>query len=65
MFTLDPLRFPLEKMRELVSYLHDHNQHYVVMVDPAVAYKNNSAYEIGLKDDVFLRYDNGTIYNGT
>ena len=30
-FTLDPDRFPLPKMRELVTYLHDHDQHYVVM----------------------------------
>jgi alpha-glucosidase len=36
-FTLDPERFPLEKMRELVTYLHSHNQHYIVMVDPAVS----------------------------
>lgn len=25
-FTLDPERFPLEKMRELVNYLHQHQQ---------------------------------------
>ena len=25
-FTLDPLNFPLEKMQELVTYLHDHDQ---------------------------------------
>lgn len=36
-FTLDPDRFPLEKMRELVNYLHRHHQHYIVMVDPAVS----------------------------
>lgn len=36
-FTLDPERFPLERMRELVNYLHDHDQHYIVMVDPAVS----------------------------
>lgn len=36
-FTLDPERFPLGKMRELVDYLHDHDQHYIVMVDPAVS----------------------------
>lgn len=36
-FTLDPLRFPTHKMRELVSYLHAHDQHYIVMVDPAVS----------------------------
>lgn len=36
-FTNDPARFPLEKVRELVDYLHDHDQHYIVMVDPAVS----------------------------
>ena len=36
-FTLDPKRFPLHKMRELVDYLHDHDQKYIVMVDPAVS----------------------------
>lgn len=36
-FTLDPERYPLEKMRELVDYLHKHDQHYIVMVDPAVS----------------------------
>lgn len=36
-FTLDPERFPLNKMRELVTYLHRHDQKYIVMVDPAVS----------------------------
>lgn len=36
-FTLDDERFPLEKMRELVSYLHKNDQHYIVMVDPAIS----------------------------
>lgn len=36
-FTLDDERFPLDKMRELVSYLHKNDQHYIVMVDPAVS----------------------------
>lgn len=36
-FTNDPERYPLEKVRELVDYLHDHDQHYIVMVDPAVS----------------------------
>jgi hypothetical protein len=34
-FTLDPERFPLHLVRELVDYLHAHQQHYIVMVDPA------------------------------
>lgn len=63
-FTLDPIRFPLEKMRELISTLHARQQHYVLMVDPAVAYLNNSAYDNGLSSGIFLKYPNGSIYNG-
>ena len=63
-FTLDPDRFPLEKVREVVEYLHDRDQHYIVMVDPAVAYQNYSAYSNGVDLDVWLKYDNGTIYEG-
>lgn len=41
-FTLDPNRFQLHLMQELVTYLHEHQQHYIVMVDPAVAYQVGS-----------------------
>lgn len=41
-FTLDPERFPREKMRELVSHLHDNDQKYIVMVDPAVSVSGKS-----------------------
>lgn len=27
-FTVDPDYFPLDRMRDIVSYLHSHNQHY-------------------------------------
>ena len=27
-FTTDPQYFPVEKMREIVTYLHDHDQQY-------------------------------------
>lgn len=54
-FTLDPDRFPLEKMRELVNYLHRHHQHYIVMVDPAVSDSGESERNIidrvGMKKD--------------
>lgn len=63
-FTLDPLRFPLPKMRELVTHLHDANQHYVVMVDPAVAYQDYPAFNNGVSRDVFLKLANGSIYQG-
>lgn len=63
-FTLDPERFPLPLVRQLVDHLHAHQQHYVVMVDPAVGYQNNSAYDNGVELDVFQKFDNGSIYLG-
>ncbi|KAK6823973.1 maltase-glucoamylase sucrase-isomaltase lysosomal acid alpha-glucosidase [Aspergillus parasiticus SU-1] len=63
-FSLDPDRFPLEKMRELVGYLHDHGQHYIVMVDPAVSVSDNGAFNRGLEQGVFLKTQNGSLYKG-
>ncbi|KAJ5682906.1 alpha/beta-glucosidase agdC [Penicillium macrosclerotiorum] len=63
-FTLDPQRFPLDKMRELVTYLHKHNQHYIVMVDPAVSKSDNGAFNRGNDDGVFLYRDDETLYEG-
>ncbi|KAJ5088564.1 alpha/beta-glucosidase agdC [Penicillium angulare] len=63
-FTLDPLRFPLEKMTELVNYLHKHNQHYIVMVDPAISDIDNEAYNRGRVRNVFLSRDENDIYEG-
>ncbi|KAK0258364.1 hypothetical protein LTR35_018165 [Friedmanniomyces endolithicus] len=63
-FTLDPDRFPLHLMQELVTYLHDHQQHYVVMVDPAVAYQPYPAFQNGVADDAFLKVANGSVYKG-
>ena len=63
-FTLDPLRFPLQKMREFVNYLHQHNQHYVMMVDPAVAYQDYDAFNNGVNAGAFLKRSDGSIYQG-
>ena len=63
-FTLDTDRFPLEKVQELVTYLHDHNQHYIMMVDPAVAYQDYDAFNKGADAGIFLKYANGTIFQG-
>ncbi|KAI1380693.1 glycoside hydrolase family 31 protein [Hypoxylon crocopeplum] len=64
-FSLDPDRFPLHKMRELVDYLHAHNQHYVVMVDPAVAYQDfPAAFQRGVDDNIFLLRENGSVWKG-
>ncbi|KAK3213510.1 hypothetical protein GRF29_28g146154 [Pseudopithomyces chartarum] len=63
-FTLDPERFPLEMVRELVSYLHAHQQHYVVMVDPATWRGDYEAYNEGVDRDIFQKLPNGEIYVG-
>ncbi|KAL4795719.1 glycosyl hydrolases family 31-domain-containing protein [Aspergillus venezuelensis] len=63
-FTLDPERFPLDLMRELVDYLHDHGQHYIVMVDPAVSVSDNPGYNRGVEQDIFLKTQNGSLYEG-
>lgn len=62
-FTLDEDRYPLELMRELVSTLHERQQQYIVMVDPAVAYQDYDAFNNGVEDDIFMK-KNGSIYKG-
>ncbi|KAF2744056.1 glycoside hydrolase family 31 protein [Sporormia fimetaria CBS 119925] len=58
-FTLDALRFPLHKMRELVNTLHERNQRYVLILDPAIpATLNLSEYQPyarGKELDIFLK----------
>lgn len=61
-FTLDEGNFPLARVREIVDYLHSHDQHYVVMVDPAVAYTDYPTFNRGVEDGVFLKENNGSIY---
>lgn len=63
-FTVDPDRFPLPKIRAVVDYLHEHDQRYIVMVDPAIAYVESGTLDRGLDDDVFLLRSNGSVWLG-
>ncbi|KAF1813958.1 alpha-glucosidase [Eremomyces bilateralis CBS 781.70] len=63
-FTLDPERFSLPLMRELISYLHDHQQSYIVMVDPAIAYEDYEAFNKGVELDVFMKIEDASIFQG-
>lgn len=72
-FTLDPYRFPIDLVRQLVNYLHGHDQHYIVMVDPAVAWQPNQTdpfndgsevYNSGLDAEAYLTFENGSVYRG-
>ena len=62
-FTLGP-RFPLDRMRSFVNDLHAKDQHYIVMVDPAVAYQDYAAFNNGKDADIFLKF-NQSIYKGS
>ena len=60
-FTTDPERFPLSKMRELVSTLHSRDQRYVLILDPGVhAVGNYTPYEKGHEMEVFLKGADGS-----
>jgi alpha-glucosidase len=63
LFTLGQ-RFPLDKMRKLVDDLHSKDQHYIVVVDPAVAAQDYDAYNNGVKADVFLKRADGSLFEG-
>lgn len=64
-FTLDPERFPADLVKDLVDTIHARDQHYIVMVDPAVYYKeSNPALDEGLRYDIFMKESNGTDYAG-
>jgi alpha-glucosidase len=63
-FTLDPDRFPLTKMREIVDLLHERDQKYIMMIDPAVAYQPYAAFQRGVDMNIFLKEANGSIAKG-
>lgn len=63
-FSLDPERFPIDTVRELVDKLHDNNQHYIVMVDPALGYQDTAPVQRGLDDNIFLLRENGSVWIG-
>ncbi|KAH8168005.1 hypothetical protein CIB48_g236 [Xylaria polymorpha] len=64
-FTTDPEKYPLDKMRELVDELHQRGQKYVMMLDPGVHYSDNYApYSRGKEVDAFIKADDGSLYRG-
>lgn len=63
-FSLDEENFPIEKTRQLVKYLHDRDQHYIVMIDPAVAEHDYRPYKKGIEDGIFVKDHNGNPFRG-
>lgn len=56
-FTFDPVNFPLSEMQALVSSLHNNDQYFVPIVDPAIFMNdtNYGTYTRGLQQDVYVR----------
>ncbi|OAA74959.1 alpha-glucosidase [Akanthomyces lecanii RCEF 1005] len=63
-FSLDPVNYPLDKVRALVDKLHANNQHYMMMVDPAVARRDYKPYNDGVKMDTLMKESNGSVWTG-
>ncbi len=63
-FSLDPVHYPLAKVRALVDQLHKNNQHYIMMVDPAVASRDYKPYNDGVKMDALVKESNGSVWTG-
>lgn len=65
-FTTDPKTF--SNLPDVVADLHNHNQHYVSMIDPAISSSQPSGsyppYDDGVKEDVFIKDVNGKILIG-
>lgn len=64
LFTLDPERYPLELVRDMISYLHERQQHYIVMVNSAVWAGDNDVYNEGVEQNVWQVRENGSEYQG-
>ena len=65
-FTVDPVNYPLPKMRDLVSKLHQAGQRYVMMLDPGIHRKGGyEPFETGSDSDVFHKAADGSYYRGS
>ncbi|KAJ7184493.1 alpha-glucosidase, partial [Mycena filopes] len=66
-FTVEPSYFPMNRMREIVDYLHGQNQRFVLMTDPAVGFlpdQDYGPYDRGTAADVWLKNANGSAHLG-
>ncbi|KAI9262408.1 alpha glucosidase, partial [Phascolomyces articulosus] len=64
-FTLDPIRFPKDRVIAMKDKLHKNHQRLVTIVEPAFgAYIDDPAYAHGHRLDVFMKNPDGSEYRG-
>ena len=64
-FTLDPINFPQHKVKAFVDEVHAADQHYVMIIDPAIAAAvDNPTFVRGQQHDVFLKNHDKTLFVG-